>query len=227
MDIRLIIFDFDGTIGDTRRNIVKTLQMTMEKMGLPVSSEAECAATIGLTLDDAFRRLHPQLGAAEASRCTECYRVLFEIYKKELVPQPFPHVIETLGRLKRRGYRMTIASSRSHLSLDGFVRDMQLGAYVDYVLGAEDAVRPKPDPAPVLKTLKDLGYRAGETLVVGDMPYDILMGSRAGAATCGVSYGNSSRDELLSCGADYVIDEFSELETVLDCDLPDEKAKVL
>ncbi len=216
MDIKLIIFDFDGTIGDTRRNIVKTLQMTMEAQGLPVRTEEECAATIGLTLNDAFRRLQPQLGAEEAAKCTECYRELFEINKKELVPQPFPNVISTLKNLKDRGYTMTVASSRSHLSLDGFVRDMKLGGYLTYVLGAEDVERPKPDPAPVLKTLKDMGYSAAQTLVVGDMPYDILMGKGAGTATCGVSYGNSTREELLASGADSVIDAFSELEKLLE-----------
>lgn len=215
MDIKLIIFDFDGTIGDTRRNIVKTLQMTMAEKGLPPRSEQECAATIGLTLNDAFRRLQPQLSMEEAERCTECYRELFEINKKELVPQTFPNVITTLKHLRDKGYRMTVASSRSHLSLDGFVRDMALGDYIGYVLGAEDSERPKPDPAPVLKTLKDLGYSAAQALVVGDMPFDILMGRGAGTVTCGVSYGNSSREELLASGADHVIDDFAELETVL------------
>ena len=48
MSIKLIIFDFDGTLGDTRRNIVTTMQMAIKEMQLPERSEAECAATIGL-----------------------------------------------------------------------------------------------------------------------------------------------------------------------------------
>ena len=47
MSIKLIIFDFDGTLGDTRRNIVTTMQMTIKEMQLPERSEAECASTIG------------------------------------------------------------------------------------------------------------------------------------------------------------------------------------
>jgi len=47
MGIKLIIFDFDGTLGDTRRNIVTTMQMTIKEMQLPERSEAECASTIG------------------------------------------------------------------------------------------------------------------------------------------------------------------------------------
>ena len=59
MNIRLIIFDFDGTLGDTRRNIVMTLQQTMQEKHLPVLDEKQCAATIGLTLKDSFKTLFP------------------------------------------------------------------------------------------------------------------------------------------------------------------------
>ena len=83
------------------------------------------------------------------------------------------------------------------------------------MLGAEDVTLAKPNPEPVLKTLRDLSVSASETLVVGDMPVDIMMGAGAKALTCGVSYGNSDRDALQAAGADYVIDDFSELLTVL------------
>lgn len=113
MNIRLIIFDFDGTLGDTRRNIVMTLQQAMQEMHLPVIGEAQCAATIGLTLKNSFKTLFPQLTDEEA----------------------------------------------------------------------EDVTKPKPDPEPVLKTLSALGFAADATLVVGDMPVDILMGRNAGTRT--------------------------------------------
>lgn len=54
MNIRLIIFDFDGTLGDTRHNIVLTMQQTMVELHLPVADEAACAATIGLPLEDCW-----------------------------------------------------------------------------------------------------------------------------------------------------------------------------
>ena len=69
----------------------------------------------------------------------------------------------------------------------------------------------KPDPEPVLMTLEKLNIDASETLVVGDMPVDILMGKGAGCTTCGVTYGNATREELVEAGADNIIDEFSAL----------------
>lgn len=217
MNTRIVILDFDGTLCDTRRNIVLTLQMTMEQLGLSVCDEASCAATIGLTLKDSFIKLHPELNGEQAERCTKVYRLIFNENKKKLVPQMFPHVRETLALLHSRGITLTIASSRSHESLDVFVEEQKLDEYVSYVLGAEDTVHSKPDPEPVLKTLSELGFSAEECLVVGDMPYDILMGRNALARTCGVSYGNSCRKELLASGADLVIDDFGELADEKNC----------
>jgi len=57
--IRLIIFDFDGTLGDTRRNIVTTMQVTIRELGLPGRTDEECASKIGLPLDGCFEALYP------------------------------------------------------------------------------------------------------------------------------------------------------------------------
>ena len=209
--MRLIIFDFDGTLGDTRQNIVLTMQQTMAELRLPVADESACAATIGLPLDDCFRQLYPDLGDEAIADCAAVYRRIFEINKKQLSPALFPHVKETLQRLHRQGYVLTIASSRSSASLNDFLHDMRIADYITYVVGADNVAHAKPHPEPVLKTLSTLGASAAETLVVGDMPVDILMGRQAGARTCAVTYGNATRRQLEEAGADFIIDDMAEL----------------
>jgi phosphoglycolate phosphatase len=93
---------------------------------------------------------------------------------------------------------------------------MGIAPLISYVLGANSVTHAKPHPEPVLKTMADLGYAPGETLVVGDMPVDIQMGKGAGARTCGVTYGNASREALAEAGADILIDDFAQM---LDIDL--------
>ena len=209
--IRLIIFDFDGTLGDTRRNILLTMRQTLEELLLPVASEEECAATIGLPLRDCFLQLFPNLSDELADQCAATYRRIFDINKKQLVPALFPHVRETLAELYARGYILTVASSRSSASLREFLSDMGVISYISLILGADDVARAKPDPEPVLQTLRTLKIPASETLVVGDMPVDILMGARAGARTCAVTYGNASAADLRAAGADVLIDDFAQL----------------
>lgn len=211
MNNGLIILDFDGTLCDTRKTIVRTLQMTMKKLCLPVADEDSCVATIGLPLAESFRVLFPSLTEAQAQECAEAYRDIFEENKKLLAPKVFPGVPETLKALRDRGFVLTIASSRSNHSLQDFVRTFGFDKLITLVLGVDDVTKAKPDPEPVLRTLRKLGFSASRTLVVGDMPFDILMGRGAGARTCGVTYGNSTREELQGCGADYVIDDFKNL----------------
>ena len=211
MNNGLIILDFDGTLCDTRKTIVRTLQMTMEKLCLPVADEYSCAATIGLPLSESFKALFSSLTDDQAKECAEAYREIFEENKKLLVPKVFPNVPETLKELRARGFVLTIASSRSNHSLLDFVRTFGFDEEISLVLGADDVKKAKPDPEPVLLTLKKLGGSASRTLVVGDMSFDILMGRGAGAKTCGVTYGNSTREELQTSGADYIIDDFANL----------------
>ena len=208
--MKLIILDFDGTLADTRGLIVKTMQQTLEALGLESRTDDQCAAMIGLPLKQAFTDLLPMTDEM-GERCVETYRRIFNENNALYVIPTFPHVIETLHQLHEQGYTLTIASSRSNRSLMEFVNDMHLNELIPYVLGAEDVTRAKPHPEPVLKTLEDYGCKAEDALVVGDTWYDIEMGRQAGVRTCGVTYGNGTREELVDAGADFLIDDFGEL----------------
>jgi phosphoglycolate phosphatase len=207
----LIIFDFDGTLGDTRRNIVTTMQMTIAELHIPNRSEEECAATIGLPLAECFKTLFPDIQDELVFRCAETYRRIFNENLKTIQPQAFPGVVKTLSILHQKGFTLTIASSRSHNSLTELTRNMGIANYISYLLGADDVKEAKPKPEPVLKTLADMHYDAGETLVVGDMAVDIQMGANAGTKTCGVTWGNGTRKELENAGATFIIDRFEDL----------------
>jgi len=215
-DIKLIIFDFDGTLADTHELIVKTNQEAMKAMNYPVRDEEAIRKTIGLPLEAGIRTLFPELTDEVIPAWCAMYRKVFDVLKTQIVPILFPEVKETLEWLYGKGYVLTVASSRHSSSLNAFLRDMGIAECFQYVLGADNVAKAKPDPEPVLQTLRDLGYAAAEALVVGDMPVDIFMGARAGAGTVGVTYGNSNRPELTKAGADYVLDHFSELKNVLN-----------
>ena len=208
--VKLIILDFDGTLADTRELIVKTMQQTLEALGLESRTDEQCASMIGLPLKQAFTDLIP-MSDEMGGQCVETYRKIFNENNALYVIPTFPHVMETLYKLHEQGYILTIASSRSNRSLREFVNDMDLNDVIPYVLGAEDVTRAKPHPDPVLQTLETFGCKAEDALVVGDTWYDIEMGKRAGVKTCGVTYGNGTREELMQAGADYLVDDFGEL----------------
>ena len=229
--MKYIIFDFDGTIGDSQSLIVKTLQDTMRARNLEVKSEEACAKTIGLRLDEAFVALYG-MSDEEGLACAATYREIFLDNKKTMIVQPFPHVIDTLRELYRRGYILGMASSRNHCSLDGYVKQMQLEDIFSSIVAGDDVEHVKPAPDMVFKALgemkgmKNPGASAedvlnpgasaedvkdvlAETLVVGDMNFDVDMAHNAGCKACAVTYGNGTREQLAS--AEFIIDDFAEL----------------
>ena len=221
--MKYIIFDFDGTIGDSQSLIVKTLQDTMRARKLEVKSEEACAKTIGLRLDEVFVSLF-RMSAEEGMECAATYREIFLENKKTMIVQPFPHVIETLRELHRCGFVLGMASSRNHCSLDGYVYQMQLEDIFSSIVAGDDVKHVKPAPDMVFKALGEmLGMKnpvtsveaekfkdiLAETLVVGDMNFDVDMAHHAGCKACAVTYGNGTREQLAS--AEFIIDDFVEL----------------
>ncbi len=206
--MKTIIFDFDGTIGDTNSLIVKTMQQTIERLGLPSRTADECAAMIGLPLKRTFTELIP-MDEETGRRCEETYNKLFNVNNTPGAVPLFPHVTETLRELHGRGLSLTIASSRGRDSLTDFVKTMKLEPYISYIVSAWDVTEAKPAPEMVVKTLNHIGGKAEETLVVGDTVFDIEMGRSAGTHTCAVTYGNGKREDFGR--ADHIIDDFAQL----------------
>lgn len=219
--MKYIIFDFDGTIGDSQSLIVKTLQDTMRARKLEVKSDEACAKTIGLRLDEAFVSLFG-MSAEEGLECAATYRKIFLDNKKTMIVQPFPHVIETLRALHRQGFILGMASSRNHCSLDGYVKQMQLEDIFSSIVAGDDVEHVKPAPDMIFKALGEMKNLKNpvvsadeikdvlaETLVVGDMNFDVDMAHHAGCKACAVTYGNGTRQQLAS--AEWIIDDFAEL----------------
>lgn len=207
---RLVILDFDGTLADTQPLIIKTMQRTLHELQLPVRSDDECKAMIGLPLKECFTTLLP-IDDALGERCAEVYRRIFDEENHPGVVTLFPQVLETLKALYDSGMLLAICSSRGRATLDGFVRNFHLESCISVIVSANDVQHHKPNPEPVQLILNRLGVSAEEALVVGDASYDILMGRNAGCRTCGVTYGNQSAADLLAAGADYLIDCFADL----------------
>lgn len=221
--LRNVVFDFDGTLVDTAPLIVATMQASIAELGLPPRSAEECRATIGLRLEDVPSALWADReGLGEEYAAT--YRRLFERLKREHPVRCYPWVLETLRALHDAGFGMAIASSRNSSSLADYAREFGITELFSMMVGGDDVAHGKPAPEPVEKICAELGWKAEETLVVGDAVFDVLMGRNAGARTCAVTYGNQSREELADALPDYLADTFAAVLPIacgVDADLVD------
>lgn len=206
-----IIFDFDGTLADTRRGILATSQETLRRMGLPPADEAALAATIGLPLIQNFTR-GAGMDEDQARRAVDIYRQIFDEVAVPVI-EAFPGVEEAIHTLSERGIPMAVATSRGQRSLEMLMHLLGLDRYIppERCFGVESVARPKPAPDMVYLILAKLGAKPEETLVVGDTTFDIEMGRNAGCYTCGVSYGNQSAEQLASASPNYIIDDLRKL----------------
>lgn len=208
--MKLYIFDFDGTIGDSRDLIVRTMMDTFDEMGIAKPTVEACVATIGLPLAECFE-VSAHVTKAQSELCAKRYK---EIFRRNNVPgavRPFANVIKTLNTLHQQGKTLAVASSRQHESLDKLISDFGITHLFSIIIGADDVTNAKPDPESINKILATLPFSPNETIMIGDAPYDILMGKNAGVATCGVTYGNGKRIEMQNTKPDFLIDDFAEL----------------
>ena len=209
---KVIILDFDGTLGDTTGVIVTTMQATIKELGLPSRTDAQCAKMIGLRLVEIPPVLFPET-EVDGELYAQTYRRLFRIFNTDGAVKLYPNVIETLREFKNQGHILTIASSRSTASLTDYINNLGLSSVISYILGADDVKEGKPNPESVNMTLSKYGFTPDEAIVVGDTVFDIQMGINAGTRTCGVTYGNGSRESLSE--ATWLIDDFSQLLSLL------------
>lgn len=212
--IRNLIFDFDGTLVDTAPLIIRTMQTAVKELELPEKTEEECRATIGLRLEEIPGVLWPEIDGLSEKYATT-YRRIFDELKQPLNVECFPDVVDSLRYLNASGYRMAIASSRSHKSLEEYVNLFGLSDCFAMIIGGNDVEHGKPSPDPVLLILESQKWNPEETLTIGDAPVDILMGKAAGTLTCGVTYGNSSYEELDTAHPDFLITSFRRLRMML------------
>lgn len=215
MKYRNIIFDFDGTLADTAELTVETMHKTNRALNLPDKSDVECKAMIGYRLEEIPSILWPEMPDL-SERYAATFREIYKSAKEDFKVRTYPGVSDTLTRLKLNGIRMAVASSRSKVSLLDLCNELRIADYFQMIVGGGDVNNGKPAPDPVNLVLATQGWDKDETFVVGDMSVDILMGKAAGAATCGVIYGNGSVAELRDVGADYLISDFSELKDLLN-----------
>lgn len=209
MAYKTLILDFDGTIADTQQSIVQTMQFVAASLHIEDVDEGLIKSLIGLPLKTTFEKAF-SLNEEEIRVATIKYRKHYNEIAINTISL-FEGVQNTLEHFYRKGVHLHIASSKGREALVKILQKQQVYALFSFVGGEEDVTQKKPSPEIVQLILNKYGYQSNECLVVGDTVFDIEMGQRAQVATCGVTYGNNTRETLQKQNPDYLIDRFSDL----------------
>ena len=124
---------------------------------------------------------------------------------------PYPGIVELLDELNRRNIHLAVLSNKPDNFVKLITRQMFGSNCFEIIMGQQDGLPTKPDPAGVLDILRQMKVAPDEALYVGDSGTDIAAGLAAGARAVGVSWGFRDCPELSAAGAHHIIDEPSEL----------------
>ena len=208
--LKLIIFDFDGTIADTKEGILETVNVTLNDFGFPYTTGEKLFPLIGLPLEDIFSKVLPKNANTDIQALTKHYR---KIYNTVASPKTkmFPGMRKTLEPLSKRGIVLAVATSKKREGVMRMLEALGISHLFPIVLSDDLVKNKKPFPDMVESILSKTKIEKHNALVVGDSIYDIRMGKNAGVKTCAVTYGTGSRTELLKEKPDIVIHKISAL----------------
>ena len=190
---RAVIFDGDGTLMDSTRHIVASLQGACADLGLPLPSAEEASWVIGLSIESALYRLVPTLAPEQMGAFADRYREHFLSQDRE--QRLFPGQEAFLRGLSLRGVILGVATGKSRRGLDRALDALTLREVFHATRCADEAAG-KPDPAMLEQLLLEFGLEPFEAVMVGDTTHDVLMARHAGVDSLAVSYGAHSRQEL-------------------------------
>lgn len=210
----LIIFDLDGTLIDSSRDIAWCANRTLAAMGHAGMDPSEIVGHIGWGVKPLLEKLMP---FETPERITEARLKFLAVYGEHLVVETtlYPGVVEVLEQFSSLGKKLAVVTNKPEGLAAGILEVLKLDGYFKLLLGGDSLPNRKPHPEPIEKTIKELGAAPSRTIVVGDSPVDCEAAKGAGAYAIGAAYGFRGKDELVAAGCDIIVDDFVSLKSVI------------
>jgi HAD superfamily hydrolase (TIGR01509 family) len=203
---KLYLFDVDGTLLDSARDICAAVHEALAAAGGPALDEAYLRGYIGYHLNDLFFELFPHYTREDAAALLAEYRRIY-LARGHRETRPYAGVgamLSALGGLKSTATTKSTETARAVLTQFGLVD------HFHHVQGT-DGFPSKPQPDVILRSLDLFGVRPEECLLVGDAAPDMEAGRRAGVRTCAVSWGYGDHSAMRAQAPDYWIAEPADL----------------
>ncbi len=217
-DLKLVVFDCDGTLVDSQHMIVAAMNRAFSAHSLMHLPRETVLSIVGLSLEEAIAKLLPDEDASTLSQVKESYRqAFFHLREDPSLHEPlFPGAKEALDELAARDdVLLGVATGKSQRGLRSILELHDIRSHFVTLQTADDHPS-KPHPSMMHQAMQEAGVTAERTVILGDTSYDIVMGLEAGAHAVGVAWGYHDRNELLEHGAPHVLDRFEEVVPYLE-----------
>lgn len=210
---KAVIFDLDGTLLDTLRDLCESVNATMRHFGFPTRTIDEVKAFIGNGVPKLVERSSPEGTDRELLKIEIKY---FEDHYREHCRDNtcvYDGIIDALTELRRRGFSLGVVSNKVDFATKKLCREY-FGEIIDIAQGQTELLPPKPSPLSLVATVKQLG--ADTAIYVGDSDVDIMTAKGANVPCISVTWGFRTREFLQENGAKYIADNTAEMLKIIE-----------
>jgi len=210
-NIELIMFDLDGTLIDSMKDIANAGNFTLENFGLAKKSIQEIISYVGEGREYLVKKL---LGDNQIF-LNEAISVFGEYYRKHFSDNSvlYPNVKEILEYFKDK--KKAVVSNKNRAEVISNLKSLGIYDYFENIIGGDEVEYRKPFPFHLCKTMQKLHINKEKSIMVGDMDIDILAGKNAGILTCAVTYGVSKKEDIIRAEPDFIIDDIGKLRDII------------
>ena len=202
------MYDLDGTLVDTRKDIASVANHMRAQMGLLPLADKEICGYVGLGLRQLVAGC---LKTDDPARVEEGTRIYRGYYSQHLLDhaRPYPGVRETLEHFRPR--KQAVITNKPNPYSRQILEALGLAGYFIEIVAGDSGWPKKPDPESLRTIMRGEGAVPSATLMIGDSPIDVETGKKAGVLTVGVAQGFCDREDLEKAGPDHLVDGFQAL----------------
>lgn len=209
------LFDLDGTLVDSGIGVTNSVKYALEKFGIIANDRESLFKFIGPPLTVSFS----SFCGFDEEKTTLAIKYYREYYKDKGIFECtlYDGVVELLEKLKKRGYKIGLATSKPDIFAHRVLENKEIYKYFDFFASASADEKTRASKEAVIEyALEICPERNREKIImIGDRHFDINGAKAYGLPSVGVLYGYGSREELATAGADYIIDTPSDILNIL------------
>mgnify|MGYP002469793880 CR=1 FL=1 len=192
---KVMIFDFDYTLGDSTNGIIASINFALEKMNLKPAPEDRIVKTVGLSLEEIYEVLTGRSDSGEM----ETFKQYFREKADEVMvnnTKLYGGIKEVLEQVHSKGCKTAIVTTKYHYRIKQILAAHQMEHLIDSIIGVEDVKKPKPDPEGVWNIKEQFGVSLEDILYVGDSLVDAKTAQGAGVDFIAVLTGTTAAEDF-------------------------------
>lgn len=212
-DIKLAIFDLDGTLVNTITDLGSSASYALEKLGFPKRTMEEYTRFVGNGTLKLIQRSVPEEFKDDDAVVARAHSLFKDYYAEHYcdTSRIYDGMLEAVEELKTRGIMLSVLTNKpDEFAIKIMDRLFPQGTF-SHVQGAREGVPKKPDPTAELEIMRLFGANPANTIHIGDSDVDVFTAHNAGIKCVGCSWGFRSRESLIEAGADAIADKPTEL----------------